>query len=331
MKTTRKLGKSSRGFTIVELLIVVVVIAILAAITLVSYNGIQNRAKVSAVTTAVNQAAKKVQLFAVDNSDTYPADQSAFNALGVSSGGASYQYSANNTSSPKTYCITSTIGALSYFQNNTTNTTPSAGACPGHGAGGVVPITNLAKNPTGAGGTSGWEIVSTGMSGPTVLPSGGPEGQAAVTGARTSGGSLYLGYGLTGSQVYIPVTGGETYNSSLYAKVTQAGTTTIGILVRFYDASGTQLDTNANNGYATIANGVWTRFSRTDTAPIGSVKARVLAIGSSSSFSTGDSMTVSKVMVVKGSTVYTYGDGASAGWAWGPGGAYNDVSNGPPL
>lgn len=33
------------GFTIVELLIVVVVIAILAAITIVSYNGIQERAK----------------------------------------------------------------------------------------------------------------------------------------------------------------------------------------------------------------------------------------------------------------------------------------------
>jgi prepilin-type N-terminal cleavage/methylation domain-containing protein len=35
----------SSGFTIVELLIVVVVIAILAVITIVSYNGIQNRAK----------------------------------------------------------------------------------------------------------------------------------------------------------------------------------------------------------------------------------------------------------------------------------------------
>jgi prepilin-type N-terminal cleavage/methylation domain-containing protein len=38
-------SKQQKGFTIVELLIVVVVIAILAAITIVSYNGIQNRAK----------------------------------------------------------------------------------------------------------------------------------------------------------------------------------------------------------------------------------------------------------------------------------------------
>lgn len=38
---------TNRGFTIVELLIVIVIIAILAAITMVSYNGITNRAKES--------------------------------------------------------------------------------------------------------------------------------------------------------------------------------------------------------------------------------------------------------------------------------------------
>lgn len=41
-KHTRK-----TGFTIVELLIVIVVIAILAAISIVAYNGIQNRSKVA--------------------------------------------------------------------------------------------------------------------------------------------------------------------------------------------------------------------------------------------------------------------------------------------
>lgn len=39
--------KKQNGFTIVELLIVIVIIGILAAITAVAYNGIQERAKVS--------------------------------------------------------------------------------------------------------------------------------------------------------------------------------------------------------------------------------------------------------------------------------------------
>lgn len=49
-----------KGFTIVELLIVVVIIAILAAITIVAYNGIQNRANTSA---AQSQAASIVKKF----------------------------------------------------------------------------------------------------------------------------------------------------------------------------------------------------------------------------------------------------------------------------
>lgn len=55
------------GFTIVELLIVVVVIAILAAITIVSYNGISAKANDSAVVSALQSTVKKLK---VDSFDT---------------------------------------------------------------------------------------------------------------------------------------------------------------------------------------------------------------------------------------------------------------------
>ena len=60
------------GFTIVELLIVIVVIAILAAISVVAYNGIQNRAADSAVVSDLAVLKKKIEVYKIDNSDVYP-------------------------------------------------------------------------------------------------------------------------------------------------------------------------------------------------------------------------------------------------------------------
>jgi prepilin-type N-terminal cleavage/methylation domain-containing protein len=51
------------GFTIVELLIVIVVIAILAAITIVAYNGVQTRAKASQITAGIKQVDKSLRLW----------------------------------------------------------------------------------------------------------------------------------------------------------------------------------------------------------------------------------------------------------------------------
>lgn len=64
-------GQHKQGFTIVELLIVIVVIGILAAITIVAFNGIQERSKNTQTVNAVAAYVKLIKLYKVDEG-THP-------------------------------------------------------------------------------------------------------------------------------------------------------------------------------------------------------------------------------------------------------------------
>ena len=64
--------QKSNAFTIVELLIVIVVIAILAAISIVAYNGIQQRARDSERQTELRNVEKALELYKIDNNE-YPS------------------------------------------------------------------------------------------------------------------------------------------------------------------------------------------------------------------------------------------------------------------
>ena len=94
MKTPRSHARQP-AFTIVELLIVIVIIAILAAITVVAYNGLQTRARASAASAALSQARKKLELYKVDNG-SYPATGSLSTAGITDANDTTYQYTASN-------------------------------------------------------------------------------------------------------------------------------------------------------------------------------------------------------------------------------------------
>lgn len=59
------------GFTTVELLIVIVVIAVLAAMTGVAFNGVSKRAQFSSMKSDINAIKKQLELYKVDNG-SYP-------------------------------------------------------------------------------------------------------------------------------------------------------------------------------------------------------------------------------------------------------------------
>lgn len=69
--------KAEKGFTIVELLIVIVVIGILAAITIVAFNGVQNRGKAASAQSAANTVIKKAEAANAINTG-YPTATSGF-------------------------------------------------------------------------------------------------------------------------------------------------------------------------------------------------------------------------------------------------------------
>ncbi len=73
------LKTKQKGFTLVELLIVIVVIAILAAISIVAYNGIQNRAKTTSAAASAATVVKKEEAAKAITS-SYPASQGDFAA-----------------------------------------------------------------------------------------------------------------------------------------------------------------------------------------------------------------------------------------------------------
>ena len=102
-----------RGFTIVELLIVIVVIGILAAITIVAYNGLQDRANDTAVKNDLSTIAKKLELYKVIN-ERYPYGTTEITNLGFSVSKNSYGNGFDNGEHNLLYCRVAASGPVEF-------------------------------------------------------------------------------------------------------------------------------------------------------------------------------------------------------------------------
>ena len=102
--------QTNHGFTIVELLIVIVVIAILAAISIVAYNGIQNRGKSSSGQSLASQIAKKAEAFNTVES-SYPANTAGF-GTGAGSAGNPPEAKLDNAGAVKAYTAGTVSGGV---------------------------------------------------------------------------------------------------------------------------------------------------------------------------------------------------------------------------
>lgn len=97
-----------KGFSIVELIVIVVVIAILASIVVVSYNGIQNNAYDSAVQSNLEDAASQLEAYRTQSSNIdqeFPNTTTQLEGMQIKASKDSYDTSlAVNFA----YCINST-------------------------------------------------------------------------------------------------------------------------------------------------------------------------------------------------------------------------------
>lgn len=242
-----------KGFTIVELLIVIVVIAILAAITIVAYNGITNRAKTSAVQNAVAQATKKVLAYAVSNADDYPINLS--DAELVEPGNVTYQYMRLNTTLPRTFCVSATTDTISYYATSA-NTSPQTGTCPGY--------TNLVA----------WDKTQ-----PTVNPPILSNANVDPAVFRKSTASMRISAGSAGQTIRgfpTAVSTGQIYNISLWIKTdSNWDGQSANSKIRFGNqTSGSMLVSCPLNGVKTV----WTQVSCEINVPAG-VTSLVASVG----------------------------------------------------
>jgi len=76
LKRIYSYSSNDRGFTIVELLIVIVVIVILASITVITFNGVQQRAQNIRRLDDIDKVTSLLALYAKNNNGLYPATTS---------------------------------------------------------------------------------------------------------------------------------------------------------------------------------------------------------------------------------------------------------------
>ena len=109
----RKMKKDDKGFTLVELMIVVVIIGILIAIAIPVYNSIQSRAEQRACDANVRTILSQIEVYKAQNGGAHPgADATTFGTF--LSGGIYFQDepicpSNNNTASYTWATATSSV------------------------------------------------------------------------------------------------------------------------------------------------------------------------------------------------------------------------------
>jgi len=121
-KIMAKQKPKQAGFTIIELLVVIVILGILFAIGIVSYDGMIERANIASLQEDLDTASKQIKVYKIDNY-AYPGSindcptPSAGNICVETSSDNTLSYSANNSADTKSFRLTASNDGVSYSNN----------------------------------------------------------------------------------------------------------------------------------------------------------------------------------------------------------------------
>lgn len=304
--------KQTKGFTIVELLIVIVVIGILAAITIVAFNGVQDRARTSSSQATVSQFARKVSLWQVDNPNQTPTPQVFATIASDTGANTHYQYQPGENGA---FCATITSNEVSYRLTETG--APASGACNGHDANMRAPTTNLVLGPSFETDTAYYSVLGGpgGSASGSRINTGGVHGEgfyrATWAASPTGSGSAYIQNTGTGTAT---VAAGETYYFRVSARTSWAST--LKFTVVWWNSSNQTVSSAPGSDFTQSPN-QWNVLSAQLVAPSGAVRARILVENTGSVRPpVGGTLDIDGLMVSPGQGPYAYTDGTSNGWAW---------------
>ena len=121
--------RNSKGFTLIELMIVVLIIGILAAIAIPNFVSMQDRAKEGSVKSNMHTLQLAVEDFAVQNDGTYPVAANSAAVTANLPGGANPDNPFTNAACAISWAAqVGVAGDLSVFPNSNTSYVIEGGA-----------------------------------------------------------------------------------------------------------------------------------------------------------------------------------------------------------
>lgn len=350
MRWALKNSTLRKGFTIVELLIVIAIIALLTTIILVGYGTVIGAANDSSVKSDLQKIDDAMKQYALDSGGSFPDIAEELQDLGLKlSPGAYYTGDKSNvyfclnsgrtefavvakSRSGKRFVVKSEEGLTEYtgsvvWDANTINGWDTcADVDPTYLYIGVAAM-NSAEWSSWAGTDAAVGSVTNLVVNPslTTLTTYAGAGAAGTSAVITSGGfagdsfmrRTFTGAGNGGiflgnpSINRISVSGNDTYTASGYVRA--SATKSMRIVIGWY-ASGSSV--GSTNGTTVTVGTDWRRLILTAQAPATADEAVIGFYVDGTDWVIGEYLDLDAVMFTFSTTLYNYADGDLDGWSW---------------